>query len=233
MTSDGHPAMRRTVLRAGIVIGTLATVRLLLTPDDAPLAPAPVRQAGTRRPTGGTTEPPRPHLFGWVDFQSDKSYYVLVVVIASVFLLFMWNFSRSRAARACFAVRDNENGAAAMGINVAKYKLMAFALHGFIAGTAGALYAHWAQNVSAGGQRPAFGLEVSLAIVFLTILGGVSEEREGCRSHVVGDVAQVPLAAGPEFWEVRGDFARVVVFACVQVREFDGDGRGEFARGRL
>jgi branched-chain amino acid transport system permease protein len=122
---------------------------------------------------GGSTPAPRPHLYHLVDFQSDKSYYVLVVIIVSVFLLFMWNFSRSRSARACFAVRDNENGASAMGINVAKYKLMAFALHGFIAGTAGALYAHWAQNVSAGGQRPAFGLEVSLAIVFLTILGGV------------------------------------------------------------
>jgi branched-chain amino acid transport system permease protein len=122
---------------------------------------------------GGSSPAPRPHLFGWVDFQSDKSYYVLVLVVCSAFLLFMWNFSRSRAARACFAVRDNENGAAAMGINVAKYKLMAFALHGFIAGSAGALYAHWAQNVSAGGERPAFGLEVSLAIVFLTILGGV------------------------------------------------------------
>ena len=122
---------------------------------------------------GGSTPAPRPHLYHLVDFQSDKSYYVLVVIIVSVFLLFMWNFSRSRSARACFAVRDNENGASAMGINVAKYKLMAFALHGFIAGTAGALYAHWAQNVSAGGQRPAFGLEVSLAILFLTILGGV------------------------------------------------------------
>jgi branched-chain amino acid transport system permease protein len=122
---------------------------------------------------GGSSPAPRPHLFHWVDFGSDKSYYVLVVVVCSAFLLLMWNFSRSRAARAMFAVRDNENGAQAMGINVAKYKLMAFALHGFIAGSAGALYAFWAQNVSAGGERPAFGLEVSLAIVFLTILGGV------------------------------------------------------------
>ena len=122
---------------------------------------------------GGSTPAPRPHLFHWVDFQSDKSYYVLVVVVASAFLLFAWNFSRSRSARAMFAVRDNESTASAMGINVAKYKLMAFALHGFIAGAAGALYAHWAQNVSAGGERPAFGLEISLAIVFLTILGGV------------------------------------------------------------
>lgn len=122
---------------------------------------------------GGSSPAPRPHLFRWIDFQSDKSYYVLVLCIASAFLLLVSNFSRSRSARACYAVRDNEAAASAMGINVARYKLLAFALHGFIAGSAGVLFAHWAQNVSAGGQRPAFGLEVSLAIVFLTILGGV------------------------------------------------------------
>ncbi|MGZ4128368.1 MAG: branched-chain amino acid ABC transporter permease [Actinomycetota bacterium] len=122
---------------------------------------------------GGSTPAPRPHLFHLVGFQSDKSYYVLVLCIASVFLLLVRNFARSRSARACFAVRDNEDTASAMGINVAKYKLLAFAIHGLIAGSAGALFAYWAQNVSAGGQIPAFGLEVSLAIVFLTILGGV------------------------------------------------------------
>jgi branched-chain amino acid transport system permease protein len=122
---------------------------------------------------GGSSAAPRPHLFTWVDFSSDKSYYVLVVCVVSAFLLLVSNFSRSRAARACYAVRDNEAAASAMGINVARYKLLAFSLHGFIAGSAGVLFAHWAQNVSAGGQRPAFGLEASLAVLFLTILGGV------------------------------------------------------------
>jgi branched-chain amino acid transport system permease protein len=122
---------------------------------------------------GGSTPAPRPHLFHWIDFGSDKSYYVLVLVVSSAFSLFVWNFSRSRSARACFAVRDNESTAQAMGINIAKYKLLAFALHGFIAGSAGALFAFLLSNVSAGGQRPAFGLEISLTIVFLTILGGV------------------------------------------------------------
>lgn len=121
---------------------------------------------------GGAVPAGRPHL-GGVDFRSDKSYYLLVLAFVAGFLLLVWNFSRSRSARACFAVRDNEAAAQALGINVAKYKLMAFALHGFIAGFAGALFAHWQTSVSAGGQRPAFGLEVSLSIVFLTIVGGV------------------------------------------------------------
>lgn len=121
---------------------------------------------------GGLAEAPRPALAG-IDFSGDRSYYVLVCAILAAFLLLVHNFSRSRSARACYAVRDNEAAAQAWGINVAKYKLLAFALSGLIAGLAGALYGHWLESFGAGGQRPLFGLEFSLTIVFFTIVGGV------------------------------------------------------------
>jgi len=115
---------------------------------------------------------PRPTL-GGIDFSSDKSYYVLVFLLAGIVLLLVRNLARSRTARACYAVRDNEDAAQAWGINVAKYKLLAFALSGLIAGFAGSLYGHWLESVPTGGQRPLFGLEFSLQIVFFTIVGGV------------------------------------------------------------
>ena len=115
---------------------------------------------------------PRPTL-GGIDFSSDKSYYALVFVLVALALFLVYNLSRSRTARACYAVRDNEEAAHAWGINVAKYKLLAFALSGLIAGFAGALYGHWLETVPTGGQRPLFGLEFSLTIVFFTIVGGV------------------------------------------------------------
>jgi branched-chain amino acid transport system permease protein len=117
-------------------------------------------------------EAPRPHL-GGIDFASDKNYYVLVYVLVGLFLILAYNLARSRTARACYAIRDNESAAQAWGINVAKYKLLAFSTSGFIAGFAGALYGHWLERVSTGGQRPQFGLEFSLIIVFFTIVGGV------------------------------------------------------------
>jgi branched-chain amino acid transport system permease protein len=117
-------------------------------------------------------EAPRPTL-GGIDFSSDKAYYVLVFALVAIALLAVRNLSRSRTARACYAVRDNEDAAQAWGINVAKYKLIAFALSGAIAGFAGALYGHWLETVPTGGQRPLFGLEFSLTIVFFTIVGGV------------------------------------------------------------
>lgn len=125
---------------------------------------------------GGTVDAPRPVLnlgAAEVDFRSERSFYVLVFVVVALLLLAVWSFSRSRTARALYSVRDNEAAAQALGINVAKYKLLAFALHGMLAGGAGALYGHWLGTVSAGGQRPQFGLEFSLTIVFFTILGGV------------------------------------------------------------
>jgi branched-chain amino acid transport system permease protein len=120
----------------------------------------------------GVVDAPRPHL-GGVDFSGDKAYYFLVFVFVALVLLIVHNLSRSRTARAFYAVRDNEDAAQAWGINVAKYKLLAFALSGLIAGFAGALFGHWLESVSPGGQRPQFGLEFSLTIVFFTIVGGV------------------------------------------------------------
>lgn len=115
---------------------------------------------------------PRPEL-GPIDFNSDKAYYLLVFALVGLVMFAVRNLARSRTARACYAVRDNEDAAHAWGINVAKYKLLAFALSGLIAGFAGALYGHWLESVPTGGQRPLFGLEFSLTIVFFTIVGGV------------------------------------------------------------
>ena len=51
---------------------------------------------------------PRPHL-GGIDFANDKSYYVLVYVLVGRFILLAYNLARSRTARACYAIRDNES----------------------------------------------------------------------------------------------------------------------------
>ena len=136
----------------------------------------------------GTVDAPRPML-GPIDFDSDKAYYLLVFALVGLVLFGVRNLARSRTARACYAVRDNEDAAHAWGINVAKYKLLAFALSGLIAGLAGALYGHWLESVSPGGQRPQFGLEFSLTIVFFTIVGGV----RSIWGPVIGGTAWVVL----------------------------------------
>ena len=66
-------------------------------------------------------------------------YYVSWLVTVGL-LLFAWHGMRSRIGRAFVAMRDGEVAAQALGVDLLKYKAMAFALSGFYAGTAGALY---------------------------------------------------------------------------------------------
>lgn len=66
-------------------------------------------------------------------------YYVSWIVTVSLLVL-AWHVMRSRIGRAFVAMRDGEIAAQALGVDLLRYKAVAFALSGFYAGTAGALY---------------------------------------------------------------------------------------------
>ena len=72
-------------------------------------------------------------------------------------------------ARAFIAVRENEVGAAAMGVRVMRTKLLAFALSGFLAGVAGVCFALVTQRFKA----DAFGASQSILVVSMVIIGGL------------------------------------------------------------
>ncbi len=60
-----------------------------------------------------------------------------------------WGLMRSRTGRAFIAVRDNENAAEVIGVNVFYYKTLAFFIGAFYAGIAGALWAYYVRYVQA------------------------------------------------------------------------------------
>ena len=72
-------------------------------------------------------------------------------------------------ARRLMAVRDNETGAAALGIPLARSKLLAFALSGFIAGYAGVCLAFAIERISTATFDPTF----SLLVVSMVVIGGL------------------------------------------------------------
>ncbi len=72
-----------------------------------------------------------------VDSISDVYYLMIIFVVISTVILA--NLIRSRVGRAWIAIRDNDISAEVMGINIVKYKLLAFFVAGFIAGLAGVL----------------------------------------------------------------------------------------------
>jgi branched-chain amino acid transport system permease protein len=93
------------------------------------------------------------------------------IVLGFVFLaiLFSWLHSRSRWGLACDAIRQDEDAAAAMGIDVRLSKVLAFGLGAAITGIGGGLYAHHFFFI----EPTTFGLHMSVAIILFVIFGGI------------------------------------------------------------
>jgi len=96
-------------------------------------------------------------------------WYTAVIVFVLLFTLFvLLKLDRSWFGRACRAVRDNPEAAAAMGVNVARTKVIAFTLTSALAGIAGMVYAFVDNTVN----PPIFGLDNAFLILFMVIVGG-------------------------------------------------------------
>jgi branched-chain amino acid transport system permease protein len=110
----------------------------------------------------------RPTLFGY-ELSSDLSYLYLVLFWLVVSVIAASNLLRSRDGRALVAVRDHYLSAEIMGINLTKYRILAFGISSFFAGLAGALYAHYLEFVSVEG----FTLILSVQFLAMIIIGGL------------------------------------------------------------
>lgn len=111
---------------------------------------------------------PRASIGGFV-FKSEASQFYLILVIASICVFFAKNLARGRVGRAFIAVRDNDLAAEVMGINLMYYKLLAFFIGCFLAGIAGALFAHWTGFLNAEN----FTLTDSILYIGMVIIGGL------------------------------------------------------------
>lgn len=120
--------------------------------------------------TGGSygINVPRPSIAGF-QFESDQSFYYIVLAIAVVMILFATNLIRTRTGRAFTAVRDHYISAEIMGISLYKYRLLSFGISSFYAGVAGALYGHSLKFVSS----EQFGIGVSIVYLAMIIIGGL------------------------------------------------------------
>ncbi|MGH2684836.1 MAG: ABC transporter permease [Actinomycetota bacterium] len=101
----------------------------------------------------------------------DRTQPVLYVSLAVAGLLFLAlrNVRRTRVARTFFALRDSELTAQVMGIDPVRYKLLAFAVSGFVGGATGALQGLINPTI----QPITFGLTLSLSAVLYAVVSGV------------------------------------------------------------
>jgi ABC-type branched-subunit amino acid transport system permease subunit len=112
----------------------------------------------------------RPSLLG-MSLASQRSFawFSLGVLVLSVLMVRVWR--DKGIARRLVAVRDNEFGAAAMGIPVLRTKLLAFALSGFVAGYAGVCFAFATQQLN--NTDLTFDPTTSFVIISMIVIGGL------------------------------------------------------------
>ena len=127
--------------------------------------------------------------------------FVLVLVVLTVTL----NLVRSRSGRAIMAVRDNRIAAESVGINITKYKLMAFVTSASMAGMAGALYALNYSSV----LPKKFDFNTSILVLVFVVLGGMGNIRGSI-------IAATLLTVLPEALRSLNDY-RMLIYAIVLI----------------
>ena len=107
-------------------------------------------------------------LFG-MKFDGDASFYYLCLALTVLSILGLMNLLRSPTGRAFVASRDSEISAQSMGIHLARYKTLSFAISAALAGIGGALYAHQIRFLS----PDQFNIIQSIDLLLMVVIGGL------------------------------------------------------------
>lgn len=129
------------------------------------------------------------------------------IILVLVTLFIVMNLVNSRAGRAIMAIRDNRIAAESVGINITKYKIMAFSISAALAGAAGVLYAHNLSTLTALPKN--FGYNMSIMILVFVVLGGIGSIRGSI-------VAAVILTLLPELLRSLNEY-RMLIYAVVLI----------------
>jgi len=130
---------------------------------------------------------PAPDLFGYPLTRAWEFYYLCLAVLLLV-LVAAVNLTRSPTGRAMVAIRDSEISAQSLGVNLVRYKTIAFALSAFITGLAGALFAHKLKFIS----PDAFNIILSIQLLLMVVVGGLGSIQGAVYGAIfVGGLPQV------------------------------------------
>ena len=126
-------------------------------------------------------------------------------ILVMVALIVIFNLVNSRAGRAIMAIRDNRIAAESVGVNITKYKMMAFVTSAALAGAAGALFAMNYSTIVAN----KFDFNTSILVLVFVVLGGLG--------NMLGSiVAAAALTILPEALRQFSDY-RMLVYAIVLI----------------
>ncbi len=135
------------------------------------------------------------------------STFTIGVVMVLITLIIVLNLIHSRTGRAVMAIRDNRIAAESIGINVTKYKLLAFTISAALAGVAGTLYSHNLSSLAA--TQKNFGYNQSIMFLVYVVLGGIGNIRGSI-------IATVVLTLLPELLRSMDSY-RMLIYAIVLI----------------
>lgn len=138
---------------------------------------------------------------------SKDSTFTIGIILVLITLFIVLNLVHSRSGRAIMSIRDNAIAAESVGINLTKYKLMAFTISASLAGVAGVLYAHNLNTLVASPKN--FGYNMSIMILVYVVLGGIGNMRGSM-------FAAVLLTLLPELLRGLADY-RMLIYAIVLI----------------
>ncbi len=146
---------------------------------------------------------PNPTLGGY-SFSKSVFLMMLLGFIVLIIILDQW-LIRSWVGLALESVREDELAAAVMGVNIPKFKVIAFAIGSGIAGLAGAIYASFMSFISAGD----FAFSESIAILSMVVLGGIGTLRGAIAGAII-------LGAAPELFRPVMEY-RTLIYGLLLV----------------
>ena len=133
------------------------------------------------------------------------SNFIIGVLLILVTLFIIQNIIDSRTGRAIMSIRDNRIAAESIGIDVTKYKMLAFSVSAALAGMAGALYSHNLASLTV----KKFDYNTSILILVFVVLGGIGNIRGSI-------IATIILYLLPELLRFLQDY-RMLIYAIVLI----------------
>lgn len=138
---------------------------------------------------------------------SKDATFTIGIILLLLTLFIVLRLIQSRDGRAIKAIRDNRIAAESIGINITKYKLMAFTISAALAGVGGVLYAHNLSSLTATSKN--FGYNMSIQILVFVVLGGIGNIRGSV-------IAAAVLTVLPELLRSLSDY-RMLIYAIVLI----------------
>jgi branched-chain amino acid transport system permease protein len=137
-------------------------------------------------------------LAGALGLRTSALYFLVCAGLTVLSLIGIYNLARSRVGRALVAIRDNETAAEAVGIDLRRYKTLAFAVSAALTGLAGACYSHLFDRINPSN----FSLPLSIELLVMILVGGLASVLGSVLGAVVLVLAQSLLSGFRDYQSI-------------------------------